>query len=186
MHATIGTSGAPPGAQTVNASLDDLVAWLLFRCDPHYYIEMNQPIGWLSVISERQRNNMSIEPVTDLEKLADRYVVAYNTGDYDFLGELLDENVRMRHYPRGVDNTGSQPAIQMMRDFTAILPDKGFDQRSLIKQVAPDSVVIRHVWGGTPLEDVPGFGQKGELIAMEVATFMTFADGRLVDYQDFG
>ncbi|KAE8765888.1 ester cyclase [Georgenia thermotolerans] len=129
---------------------------------------------------------MSIAPATDLEKLADRYVEAYNTGDYDSLQELLDENVRMRHFPRGVDNSGSRPAIQMMRDFTAILPDKGFSKRSLIKQVSPDSVVIRHVWGGTPLADVPGFGEKGKLIALELATFMTFAEGRLVDYQDFG
>lgn len=129
---------------------------------------------------------MSTEPVTELEKLADAYVTAYNTGDYDYLGELLDENIRMRHYPRGVDNTGAAPSIQMMKDFSAILPDKGFTERVLIKQVTDDTVLVRHVWGGTPLADVPGFGTQGELIALELATFMTFRDGRLVDYHDFG
>lgn len=129
---------------------------------------------------------MSTEPATELEKLADAYVTAYNTGDYDYLGELLDENIRMRHYPRGVDNVGAAPAIQMMKDFSAILPDKGFTERVLLKQVTEDTVVVRHVWGGTPLADVPGFGNEGELIALELATFMRFADGRLVDYHDFG
>lgn len=129
---------------------------------------------------------MSSEPTTELEKLADAYVTAYNTGDYDYLGELLDEKIRMRHTPRGVDNTGAAPAIQMMKDFTAILPDKGFKERSLIKQVSDDTVVVRHVWGGTPLADVPGFGTKGELIALELVTFMTFDQGRMVDYHDFG
>ncbi|GAA4663065.1 ester cyclase [Gordonia humi] len=129
---------------------------------------------------------MDVQPMTDLEKLADAYITAYNTEDYDYLGGLLDENIRMRHTPRGVDNTGAAPAIQMMRDFTAILPDKGFTQRTLIKQVSDDTVVLRHTWGGTPLADVPGFGTKGELIALELVTFMTFADGRLVDYYDFG
>lgn len=129
---------------------------------------------------------MNTQPTTQLEKLADAYVTAYNTGDYDYLGELLDENIRMRHYPRGVDNTGAAPAIQMMKDFTAILPDKGFSERTLIKQVSDDTVALRHVWGGNPLADVPGFGKKGELIALELVTFMTFANGRMVDYHDFG
>lgn len=129
---------------------------------------------------------MSSDPTTELEKLADAYVTAYNTGDYDHLGQLLDENIRMRHTPRGVDNTGAAPAIQMMKDFSAILPDKGFKERSLIKQVSDDTVMVRHVWGGTPLADVPGFGTQGELIALELVTFMTFDQGRMVDYHDFG
>lgn len=129
---------------------------------------------------------MSTEPTTQLEKLADAYVTAYNNGDYDYLGELLDENIRMRHDPRGVDNTGGAPAIQMMKDFSAILPDKAFSERSLIKQVNDDTVVVRHVWGGMPLADVPGFGTTGERIALELVTFMTFANGRMVDYHDFG
>ncbi|MFB7860083.1 nuclear transport factor 2 family protein [Rhodococcus qingshengii] len=129
---------------------------------------------------------MDSEPTTTLEKLADTYFAAYNTGDYDYLSELLDENIRMRHTPRGVDNTGAAPAIQMMRDFTAILPDKGFSNRTLIKQVSEETVVVRHLWGGNPLADVPGFGTKGELIALELVTFMTFSNGRMVDYHDFG
>jgi predicted ester cyclase len=130
---------------------------------------------------------MDVQPTTDLEKLADAYITAYNSEDYDYLGELLDENIRMRHTPpRSVDNTGAAPAIQMMREFTAILPDKGFTQRSLIKQVSNDTVVLCHTWGGNPLADVPGFGTRGEPISLELVTFMTFADGRLVDYYDFG
>lgn len=129
---------------------------------------------------------MSVEPSTELEQLADRYVTAYTTEDYETLEKVLDPNIRMRHFNRGVDGTGSVPAIQQMKDFSAILPDKGFSERSLIKQIDDETVIVKHVWGGNLKADLPGFGSEGEKLALTLVTFMTFANGRLVDYQDFG
>lgn len=123
---------------------------------------------------------------TELEQLAERYVAAYNAADYDTLNEVLDENVRMRHHNRGVDVTGRDPNVDQMRAFAGIIPDRGFTDRVAITQIGDDQVLVRHVWGGLPVQDVPGFATAGEPLAITLATFMTFSEGRLVDYQDYG
>lgn len=94
---------------------------------------------------------MNAQPTTDLEKLAEPNATAYGTGDYECLTELLDEKSRMRHTRGDIDNTGPAPVIQIIKDCTAILQDKGFREHPLIKQVSESTVVLRHVWGGTPL-----------------------------------
>ncbi|UZG59690.1 hypothetical protein [Rhodococcus opacus] len=94
---------------------------------------------------------MNNHPAPELEKLADAYVTANSIGDYEYLTELLEENIDMRHTSGDVDNAGAAPAIQMIKDVTAILPGRGFSECSLIKQVSKSAVVLPHVWVGTPL-----------------------------------
>lgn len=85
---------------------------------------------------------MPVEPGAELEQLADRYVT---TEEYETLEKILDPNIRVRHFNRGVDGTGAVPAIQQMKDFSTTLPDKGFTERSLIKQIDDETLIVKHV-----------------------------------------
>lgn len=129
---------------------------------------------------------MSVETTSKLETLAAEYIRAYNEADYEALEAILAENVHMLHHSRNSDTTGRDANIENMKTFQGILPDRKFTNRTLLQQLNDSQVVVKHVWGGTANIDLPGFAEKDVPFQLPLATFMTFSDGRLVDYEDYG
>lgn len=121
----------------------------------------------------------------DLAQLADAYVDAYNAADFDALGALLADDVHIQHHNRGVEVTGKDNAIALFQGYGAAFPDRSFKNRTKVAIVDGD-VLVQHSWGGTAAADVPGWAATGEAINLELTTFLTFADGKLVDYNDYG
>lgn len=129
---------------------------------------------------------MSVEPTTELESLAADYIRAYNEADYEALEAVLAEDVHMLHHSRNSDTKGRAANIENMKTFQGILSNRKFTDRTLLQQLNDSQVVVKHVWGGTADVDVPGFAEKDVPFQLPLATFMTFSDGRLVDYEDYG
>lgn len=129
---------------------------------------------------------MSVESTATLESLAAEYIRAYNDADYEALETIMADDVHMLHHSRNSDTKGRHANIENMKTFAGILPDRKFTDRVLLQQLNDSQVVIRHVWGGTANIDLPGFAEKDVPFQLPLATFMTFSDGRLVDYEDYG
>lgn len=121
----------------------------------------------------------------DLAQLADAYVDAYNAADFDALGALLHDDVHIIHHNRGVEVTGKDNAIALFQGYGAAFPDRAFSRRSRVAVLDGD-VVVQHAWGGTAAAAVPGWAEEGETVSLDLTTFLTFTDGKLADYHDFG
>lgn len=121
----------------------------------------------------------------DLAQLADTYVETYNKADMEALGALLADDVHIIHHNRGVEVNGKDAAIALFTGYGAAFPDRKFSNRTRVAHLDGE-VVVQHAWGGTAAASVPGWAEAGETISLDLTTFMTFKDGLLVDYHDFG
>ncbi|MCE0761986.1 nuclear transport factor 2 family protein [Pseudonocardia kujensis] len=122
----------------------------------------------------------------DVTALAEAYIEAYNSGDLDRIAATLAEDVEITHHNRGAHAKDKAAAMEMFTGAGQVMPDKHFEGRINLQVTGPDSVVVRHVFVANPKVDIPGFGPAGEEIRLELATFLRFADGLLVEYNDFG
>jgi len=119
-------------------------------------------------------------------ELAEKYVDAYNRADFDALKELVTEDVHVIHHNRGVEVTGRDNVVELYKGYGGAFPDRSFYDRRGISELADGRVLIEHSWGGTAAADVPGWAATGEKIGLEIVTFLTFSDGKIADYHDFG
>jgi ketosteroid isomerase-like protein len=121
------------------------------------------------------------------EAVAERFLLAYNERDIDTLDELFGEQIRVVHYGRGVDTQGHDAVVAMFRaSLSGAFPDRRFlpARRRLI---AGEHVIVEHTWEATAVADSPAYGAKaGEQVTMELVTIITVADGKIVDYTEYG
>ncbi|TCK22042.1 nuclear transport factor 2 family protein [Pseudonocardia endophytica] len=129
---------------------------------------------------------MSSSTTVGLTELAEAYLDAYNSGDLERITSFLSDDVHIVHHNRGVDVRGKQTASELFAGAGQVIPDKRFGDRTALDVIGSDSVVVRHTFTATALGDMPGFAAKGEAISLELATFLTFRDGLLVEYHDYG
>jgi hypothetical protein len=125
-------------------------------------------------------------PATDLKIDAEKFIDAYNSGDLGRIEALLGEDVELTHHNRGVHIVGRASVMGMFVVAGQMMPGKAFVDRHSLDVLDSDRVVLRHRWTATPVVDVPGMGAAGETISLDLATFLTFRDGVVVDYHDFG
>jgi len=121
----------------------------------------------------------------DLSALADEFIDHYNNGRVDEAIALCTEDLVITHSNRGVRIEGREAFREVLMTFAKLLPDKHFENRTY-KHVVGDHVIYEHTWTGTATEDIPGFGAKGETIRLDLATRLTFHDGLIADYHDYG
>ncbi|QXW00004.1 MULTISPECIES: nuclear transport factor 2 family protein [Rhodococcus] len=122
----------------------------------------------------------------DLTAVAEKFIDAYNSGDLGRLEAVFGEDAELTHHNRGGTLAG-RPAIMAMFEASGqMMPGKTFVDRQSLDVLGPDRVVVRHTWTVTPTVDVPGMAAAGEKISLDLATFLTFRDGVVVDYHDFG
>lgn len=121
-----------------------------------------------------------------IEQLAEQYLDAYNRNDLDALEAILADDVHFVHHNRDVDYSGKETAMEMFRGAAGAFPGKSFSDRQTFR-VSGDTAIIQHTWTCTPTIDAPNMGaQAGVPLSTELATFLTFRDGKLVGYHDFG
>ncbi|WP_405146667.1 nuclear transport factor 2 family protein [Nocardia salmonicida] len=123
---------------------------------------------------------------TDPKIDAASFIDAYNSGDLVRIEALLGDDVELTHHNRGVRLVGKPAVMGMFEIAGKMMPGKAFVDRHSLDALDADRVVLRHRWTATPVVDVPGMGAAGETISLDLATFLTFRDGVVVDYHDFG
>lgn len=121
-----------------------------------------------------------------LEALVDKYVTAYNEADFDTLTAMTADSVQLIHRNRGVNIDNRADMLASFRQFGELLPDREYHDRRSVVQLDSTTVVVRHAWRGTASVDIPGFGSAGELVGFDLASFMTFRDGQIVEWEDYG
>ncbi|MEU6643615.1 nuclear transport factor 2 family protein [Saccharomonospora sp. NPDC046836] len=127
--------------------------------------------------------------MTDQETIADlaeQYVAAYNSNDLDALEALLHDDVHFQHHNREVDYSTKTTAMEMFRTAATAFPGKAFSKRVSLR-ISGDTAILQHTWTCTPTVDAPNMGATaGVPLSAELATFLTFQDGLLREYHDFG
>lgn len=121
-----------------------------------------------------------------LEALVDEYVTAYNESDFSTLEKMTAEKIHLIHRNRGVDVDNRDDMMASFRQFGELLPDREYHNRRSVVQIDDNTVVVRHSWAGTASVDIPGFGSAGERVGFDLASFMTFRDGQIVEWEDYG
>lgn len=122
----------------------------------------------------------------DVTALAEGFFDAYNSGDLDRLGAAIADDIEFTHHNRGAHAKGRENMMAVFSGAAQVMPDKHFENRTSLEGTGPDSVVVRHTWVANPTVDLPGVGQAGEEIRLDLASFLRFRDGLLVEYNDYG
>lgn len=129
---------------------------------------------------------MSEPSAQEIEALAEQYVDAYNRNDLDALEAILHDDVRFIHHNRDVDYSTKATGMEMFRGAAGAFPGKAFSNRQSLR-ISGDTAILQHTWTCTPTIDAPNMGATaGVPLSTELATFLTFKDGKLIAYHDFG
>lgn len=125
--------------------------------------------------------------MTDFAACADRIMQAYNDKDFDALKAAIASDITMAHFNRGASFTRADDLIGLMKAFgDSLMPDRKFEPAEGV-HVCGNVVVREGYWGGTALDDLPGFAAKGETLRLRLCSVMTFSnEGILVDWKDHG
>ncbi|MGD9800138.1 MAG: nuclear transport factor 2 family protein [Parvularculaceae bacterium] len=122
---------------------------------------------------------------SDPVRVIEQFVAAYNRGDVEGVLAVCDEDIRVVHHNRGFSIAGRRAFADTLNAFKDLVPDKKFSARRAIFRDG-DAVIVEHTWGGKATADIPGFGAKGETIALDLCTRYTVRDGLIVEYHDYG
>ncbi|MBL3667940.1 nuclear transport factor 2 family protein [Streptomyces sp. M2CJ-2] len=112
-------------------------------------------------------------------------VDAWNRLDFDALRELVHEDVEVVHQNRGVAARGRDLMFETIEAMSKAFPDRSIGETTRWA-VSGNTVFRETVWQGTAAVDVPGFGKAGEHCKLDVLSLMTFEEGRLVEWCDYG
>jgi hypothetical protein len=125
-------------------------------------------------------------PDNKLESLAADFVQAYNDENFDRLRGLLSPTFYFQHHNRNFEFKDPDEFIATLKQFASeLMPDRGFGKPSRVT-CAGNTVVIEQPWSGVPTVDVPGMGDAGEKISLDLCSILIF-DGELVaQYHDYG
>jgi hypothetical protein len=128
-----------------------------------------------------------METMTDYAACAERIIEAYNDKDFDALRAAIAPDIRMAHFNRGASFERADDLVAVMRVFAdSLMPDRKFERAEGLHRCG--NVVVREgYWGGTAMDDIAGFGSRGERIRVRLCSVMTFSDdGILIDWKDHG
>ncbi|WP_040796411.1 nuclear transport factor 2 family protein [Nocardia higoensis] len=128
---------------------------------------------------------MSNTDPDELLKLALSVVDAWNRLDIDALRDLVDENVVVVHQNRGVAAKGRDLMLETVQQMSQVFPDR-FIGETTRWATTGNSIMRETTWQGTATADVPGFGNAGEFCKLDVLSIMSFDNGRLTEWCDYG
>lgn len=121
-----------------------------------------------------------------LENLADEFVEAYNAKNFDRMREMITPNFYFHHHNRELEYKDPDEFIVVLKQFaTELLPERGFGKNARVT-CAGNTVVVEHPWSATPAVDIPGMGDAGETINLDLCTIMVFDGDLLAEYHDYG
>jgi len=128
---------------------------------------------------------MSNTDPDELLKLALSVVDAWNRLDIDALRDLVDENIVVVHQNRGVAAKGRDLMLETVQQMSQVFPDR-FIGETTRWATTGNSILRETTWQGTATADVPGFGKAGEFCKLDVLSIMSFENGRLTEWCDYG
>lgn len=128
---------------------------------------------------------MSNTDPDELLALALAVVDAWNRLDIDALRELVDENIVVVHQNRGVAAKGRDLMLETVQQMSQVFPDR-FIGETTRWATTGNSIMRETTWQGTATADVPGFGNAGEFCKLDVLSIMSFENGRLTEWCDYG
>ena len=121
-----------------------------------------------------------------LEKTAKEFIRAYNEKDFARMREMIAPNFYFQHHNRGLEFSDPEEFVATLKQFaTEALPDRGFGAAERVT-CTKTTVVIQHSWGGTPKVDIPGMGNAGEKINLDLCSVMVFEGTLMTEYHDYG
>jgi steroid delta-isomerase-like uncharacterized protein len=125
--------------------------------------------------------------MTDAAAAVERYVDAYNAQDWAVLEEVFAPDLHFEHVGRGFAFDTSAELIATLKVFASeYLPDRAFSA-AIRRNAAGNTVYREHMWTGTLATDLEGFGKKGDSVDSRLcAVFTVNAEGRIVEYLDYG
>jgi len=119
-------------------------------------------------------------------RVVEAFIDAYNSLDLTKLEALLDADVRLVHYGRGIAAEGREAVLALFaRSADGPFPDRRFVPPRA-RLVDGDRVAVEHVWEATARADVPGMATAGEAVRMELCTIFTVRGDRIVAYDEYG
>ncbi|MEA2480495.1 MAG: hypothetical protein QOJ07_2417 [Thermoleophilaceae bacterium] len=124
----------------------------------------------------------------DIERLAERYVAAWNGCDVDAMAQLLTDDIVWED-PALPEAAVGIPAVQeFMRTSFRAFPDLHFTEPEP-RQMAANGDLIYWSWSMTgthrgPIEP-PGFAATGKRMAVDGVDLWTMRDGRIARYRAF-
>ncbi|WP_433503014.1 nuclear transport factor 2 family protein [Pseudonocardia halophobica] len=122
----------------------------------------------------------------DAAKVVEQYVDAYNAQDFEGMEAVLSPELDFQHYNRGFSFSSAAELVATLRAFASdYLPDRKLGP-SLRTNVIGDTVYREQRWGGTLAVDLPGFGNKGDVLDDRLLTVYTVRDGKITEYYDYG
>ena len=122
---------------------------------------------------------------SDAISVANRWIEAYNGKDFDTIRSLCADDIRMEHHNRNVVVTGPDAVLELMGQFDGLVPDRRF--HSTRRQFTDgERVVTEQTWEATPTTDIPGFGNQGEVVRLELSCIWTVRNGQIAEYDDYG
>lgn len=123
---------------------------------------------------------------TRLESLAAEFVHAYNAKDFKRMRGLLAPTFYFQHHNRGFEITDPDEFIATLKQFaTEFIPDRAFGTPTRVSS-AGNTVVVEQPWGATANVDIPGMGNAGERISLDLCSVFVFDSERIAAYHDYG
>ncbi|MFT4561552.1 MAG: hypothetical protein ACI9BW_001293 [Gammaproteobacteria bacterium] len=121
-----------------------------------------------------------------LGSIVEASIVAYNAKDFDRYRGFLASEFYFCHYNRGFDHTDPDEFIATLKLFAdQLMPDRQIGPA--IRLLETDNTVVRvHRWGGTATADIPGMGQAGDVLGLDLCTLYVFRDDKIAEYHDYG
>lgn len=121
-----------------------------------------------------------------LESLAANFIQAYNDKDFDRLRGLISSNFYFQHHNRNFEFKDPDEFIATLQQFASeLMPQRGFGKPSRVT-CAGNTVVFEQPWSGTPSVDVPGMGDAGEKISLDLCSVFVFDGDLVAEYHDYG
>ena len=122
----------------------------------------------------------------NIEALAAEFVQAYNNKDFARLREMISPNFYFQHHNREFEIKDPDEFVALLTQFASeLLPERSYGKPNRITSTG-NTVVVEHPWSGTPTADVPGMGNAGEKISLDLCTVMIFEDNLVAQYHDYG
>lgn len=120
------------------------------------------------------------------EALAAAFVQAYNDKDFVRLRELLAPDFYFQHHNRGFEITDPDEFVATLKQFASeLIPDRAFGEPSRITSVG-NTVVVEQTWSATARVDIPGMGNAGERISLDLCSVFVFDGDQITAYHDYG
>lgn len=123
---------------------------------------------------------------TSPESLAAEFVQAYNAKDFDRLRGLLATPFYFQHHNRNYEITDPDEFVATLKQFASeYIPDRAFGKPSRVS-CAGNTVVVEQPWSATAKVDIPGMGNAGERISLDLCSVFIIDGDRIAAYHDYG